>query len=254
MMDSRAIALIVFACVFGSALFGFYLGKKLPDRHLENESKDIVKLSTGLIATLSALVLGLLVSSAKGTFDQVKNELMQVAVKIVVLDRVLEQYGPEANGVRAVLKSSFTTASEALISGNESEQAKLDTPEGVSRLEGLQTRIRSLTPQNDAQRGLQSRALQLTSELATSRWLLIMQRKGTIATPLLVVMVFWLSIVFAAWGVFSPRNLIVAVALFLSALAVSGATFLILELDQPLTGWIRVSPVPIQQAMAHLGE
>src|SRR4029453_16532929 len=100
-MDSRAVALIVFACVFGSAMFGFFLGKKLPHKHLDNESKDIVKLATGLIATLSALVLGLMVSSAKGTFDQVKSELMQTAVKIVVLDRVLAQYGPEANEVRA---------------------------------------------------------------------------------------------------------------------------------------------------------
>jgi hypothetical protein len=253
-MDSGALALIVFASVFGSALLGFYLGKKLPDRHLDGDSKDIVKLATGLIATLSALVLGLLVSSAKGTFDQAKNELMQMAVRIVVLDRVLAQYGPEAAEIRALLKTGFTEGSRPLISGNEAEQDKLDTSEGVARLEGVQLRIRELTPHNDAQRGLQLRATQITSELATSRWLLIMQRKGSISIPLLVVMVLWLSIIFAAWGVYSPRNLIVAVTLCLSALAVSGATFLILELDQPLTGVIRVSPGPLQRALEHLGE
>jgi hypothetical protein len=253
-MNPRLIALIVFVCVFSSAILGFYIGKKLPDRHLEGDSKDIVKLSTGLIATLSALVLGLLVSSSKGTFDQVKNELMQMAVKIVVLDRVLAQYGPEANEIRTVVKNSFTIASLPIISGDEAQQAKLDTPEGVARLEGLEARIRALTPANDGQRALQARALQIMSDLASSRWLLIMQRKGTVSTPLLVVLVFWLSIIFAAWGVYSPRNTIVVVALLASALSVSGATFLILELDQPLTGWIRVSPVPIQQALAHLGE
>ena len=253
-MDSRALTLIVFASVFGSALFGFYLRKKLPDRHLDSESKDIVKLATGLIATLSALVLGLLVSSAKGTFDQVKNELMQVAVKVVVLDRVLAQYGPEAQNIRDRLKIGFTEGSEPLISGNEAEQDKLDTPEGVARLEGVQALIRELTPHNDAQRGLQLRAIQLTSELASSRWLLVMQRRGSISIPLLAVMVFWLSIIFAVWGMFSPRNLLVAGVLCLSALSVSGATFLILELDQPLTGLIRVSPVPLQRALEHLGE
>jgi hypothetical protein len=66
--------------------------------------------------------------------------------------------------------------------------------------------------------------------------------------------VFWLSVIFAAWGVFSPRNFVVVLALLAASLSVSGATFLILELDTPLSGWIRVSPVPIQRAIAHLGE
>jgi hypothetical protein len=253
-MSSPEVALIVFTCVFGSAMVGFFLGKKLPEGHLENNSKEIVKLSTGLIATLSALVLGLLVSSAKGTFDQVKNELMMTSVKIVLLDRMLAQYGPETNEIRLALKSSFTAASEPIISGDEAQQAKLDTPAGVARLEGLQSQIYGLKPENDTQRGLRSRAIEIISELASSRWLLIMQRKGSISTPLLVVMVFCLSIIFAAWGIFSPRNPMVVAALIASALSVSGATFLILELDQPLSGWIRVSPAPLQEAVAHLGE
>ena len=242
MRISLLIAFIVFACVFGSAMLGFLLGRVLPDRHLSNDAKDIVKLSTGLIATLSALVLGLLVSSAKGTFDQVNNEMMQVAVKTVLLDRVLAQYGPETKEIRAVIKSGYSIATEMLLSGDESQQAKLNTPEAVARLENIQARLRALSPQNEAQRGLQSRAIEISTELANSRWLLVLQRRGSISTPLLVVLVFWLSMIFAAWGMFSPRNLVVATALLLSALSVSGATLLILELDRPLSGWIRVSP------------
>jgi hypothetical protein len=253
-MSPREIALVVFACVFGSAMLGFVLGKVLPDRLLSNDAKDIVKLATGLIATLSALVLGLLVSSAKGTFDRVNNETMQMAVKTVLLDRVLAQYGPETKEIRATIKIGYSAATEMLLSGDESLQAKLNTPEAVARLENIQARLRALSPQNEAQRALQSRAIEISTELGSSRWLLVMQRRGSISTPLLMVMVFWLSIVFAAWGVFSPRNQVVAVALLLSALSVSGATLLILELDQPLAGWIRVSPLPIQEAIAHLGE
>jgi hypothetical protein len=124
----------------------------------------------------------------------------------------------------------------------------------VSRLENVQAGIRALSPKNEAQRWLQSRALQLSAEMANSRWLLMMQRKGSISTPLLAVMVFWLSMIFMAWGVLSPRNPVVAVTLLLAALSVSGATLLILELDEPLSGLIRVSPVPMQEAIAHLGE
>ena len=107
-ISENDVGLIVFVCVFGSAILGVFLGKLLPDRHLNNDAKDIVKLATGLIATLAALVLGLLVSSAKARFDQVNSELMQVAVKVVLLDRVLAQYGPEAKGVRG--KTNWTLA------------------------------------------------------------------------------------------------------------------------------------------------
>jgi hypothetical protein len=253
-MSSRDITLIVFACVFGSALLGVFLGKVLPDRHLSTDAKDIMKLSTGLIATLAALVLGLLVSSAKETYDQANNELLQMAAKIVLLDRVLAQYGPEAKEARALIKSSYSAASEKLLSGDESEQASLTTPEAVARLENIQAKIRELSPQNDAQRGLQSRAIEISGEVASSRWLMVLQREGSISTPLLVVLAFWLAAMFAAWGVFSPRNLVVIVVLLAAALAVSGAIFIILEMDSPLTGWIRVSPVPIEEAVAHLGE
>jgi hypothetical protein len=253
-MSPREISLIVLACISGSAMLGLFLGKVLPDRHLDSNSKDIVKLATGLIATLSALVLGLLVSSAKETFDNVSDELTQMSVKIVLLDRVLAQYGPETKEIRAGLKSGFSAATEKLLSNDESLQAKLDTPEAVGRLWGIQGRIRTLSPQNDTQRGLQARALEISSEMAASRWLLVMQSKGSISTPMLVIMVFWVSIIFAAWGVFSPRNLVVASALLACALSVSLATFLILELDRPLTGWIRISPAPTQEAITHLGE
>ncbi|SRR6266498_425154 len=252
-MNSGVIALIVFGCVFGSALIGLFLGRLLPDRHLNNDAKDIVKLATGLIATLSALVLGLLVSSAKGTFDQVNQELTQNAVRIVVLDRVLAQYGPETKELRAALKNSYTVATSLVMSANQSQQDKWDSPEGVARVESFQSAIRALAPKNEAQKELQSRAIQISHDIVSSRWFLIIQREGTISVPLVVIMVFWLSVIFAAWGVFSPRNLVVVVALLAASLSVSGATFLILELDTPLTGWIRVSPVPIQRAISHLG-
>ncbi len=253
-MSSRDIALIIFACIFGSAILGFLLGRILPTRHLDNNSKDIVKLATGLIATMSALVLGLLVSAAKGTFDQANNELMHMAVRAVVLDRVLAAYGPEASELRILVKNNYTSSMRQLMSADESQLSELETPEAYSRLEMLQSKIRQLSPKNEDQRGLQSRALTITSEITNSRWLLVMQRRGSISTPMIVVMVFWLSIVFAAWGIFSPRNLTVATALFLSALAVSGAVFLILEMDRPLSGWVHVSAGPMETAISHLGE
>jgi len=253
-MKSEVVAIIVFSCVFGSALLGLFLGKILPDRHLSSDAKDIVKLATGLIATLSALVLGLLVSSAKGTFDQVTSEMTQTAVKVVVLDRTLAEYGPETSELRVLLKNSYIEASSEVMSGDESQLKRWDSSEGVARLEAVQSAIRSLTPKNEAQKAALARALQISNEVGTGRWFLIIKREGSISIALLVILVFWLSVIFAAWGVFAPRNLVVAVALCASSLSVAGATFLIVELDSPFTGVVRVSPVPIQRAIAHLGQ
>ena len=133
--------------MFGSAILGVFLGKPAARPPSKQRCEGYhVKLATGLIATLAALVPGLLVSSAKARFDQVNSELMQVAVKVVLLDRVLAQYGPEAKGVRALLKSGLSTSAEELLSGDESRQDKLDTSATVHRMEAIQTSIRALTP------------------------------------------------------------------------------------------------------------
>ena len=253
-MNARAIILIIFACVFGSGLLGFLLGKVLPDRHLTSASLDIVKLATGLTATLAALVLSLLVSSAKGTFDEVANELTGMAGKIVLLDRVLARYGPATAAIRADLKRTFASETDVLASGDESRLATLDTPASYEQFEQLQGSIGELKPVTDEQRRLQVRALQIAAEVNSSRWVATMRRTGSISIPLLVTLVFWLSLIFAAWGVFSPRNLVVTAALLACALSVSGAVFLIIEMDEPLTGWIRISTEPLQRAVAHLGQ
>jgi hypothetical protein len=253
-MSSITIGFIVLACVFVSAMLGMFLGSFLPRHHLDGDSRDTMKLATGLIATLSALVLGLLVSSAKGTFDKTSNELNEAAVRTVELDRMLAQYGPETKEIRDQVKGRFSTVTDVIASGDESRQAKLDTPETVAIFEGIQARIRALSPTNDTQREIKPHALQMFSEVSSGRWLLIVEGKGSISTPLLVILVLWLSTIFAAWGVFAPRNRVVIAALFACALSASGATFLILEMDRPLTGLIRVDTVSMRQAEAHLGQ
>jgi hypothetical protein len=253
-MNARVIVPIIIACVFGSGLLGFLLGKVLPERHLTSASKEIVQLATGLTATLAALALGLLVSSAKGTFDEVGDGLTAMAGKAVLLDRVLARYGPATTAIRADLKRTVSRVVDDLASGDEARQANLDTPASYEQFEELQANIEELKPENDAQRRLQSRALQIAADMNSSRWLLSMRSTGSISMPLVATLVLWLSLVFAAWGVFAPRNLVVTVALFACALSVSGAVFLIMEMDQPLSGWIRVSTIPLQKAVAHLGE
>lgn len=253
-MSSLAIASIVFVCAFGSALFGLFLRASLPEHHLSEESTGVVKLGTGLIATLAALVLGLLIASAKTSFDKIKDEVTQGAVKVVQLDRTLAQYGPETKEARDLFRSAVASATELLFSGEGAGLAKLDAPERLARVEQMQTKLRELAPRTDVQRALQAHALELSNELAQMRWLLIAQGEGAIPTPFLVVLVLWLAIIFAGFGLLSVKNPTVVAILVVCALSVSGAIFLIEEMDRPLEGLMKISGAPMRNALAHLGQ
>jgi len=250
-----AISLIAFGCIFGGSLLGMFLRGVLPEHHLSAESKDVVKLGTGMIATLAALVIGLLIASAKGSFDMVNSGLKQASTKIILLDRTMAQYGPETREARDLLRRGIASAIEQTWpeEGTGQTEAKaLDTRIG---LETVQDKLRQLSPQNDAQRWLQSRALQLSGDIVELRWLLIEQRgQSSLPMPFLAMLVSWLVIIFFSFGLFSPRNTTVIVVLLLCALSAAGSLYLTQELDRPYEGLIKISSAPLRNALAYLGQ
>jgi hypothetical protein len=253
-VNHLVVALIVFACVFGSALLGLYLRTKLPEHHLGDDSIGVVKLAIGLIATMAALVLGLLISSAKGSFDTVNGELVRNAASIIRLDRVLARYGPDTQEVRGMIKQSYGTSIQILASRDPAQVARLGSPEASRRVEDLQHKLEELSPRSEAQGRLKANAIQIADDVLAVRWLALLQAQGTVPMPLLVALVLWLSIIFGAFGLFAPSNGTVIAALFLGALSTSGAIFLILELNTPLDGMIGLSLGPMRDALAMLGQ
>ncbi len=249
-MSSLATSSIVFACVFGGALVGLFLRSALPEHHLSAESKDAVKVGIGLIATMTALVLGLVVSTAKSSYDTKHNELTAMSADILLLDRVLASYGPESRTIREQLRRAGEHSLEMIWPQN-GQAPRLEPAAGG---EFLYDMIEALSPKNDAQRSLQSQALQLSIELLKMRWLLFEQSGSSISTPFLVVLVFWLAVIFVSFGLFAPRNVTVVATLLVCALSVSGAIFLILELDRPFQGLIKISAAPFRDAVARLGK
>jgi hypothetical protein len=121
-------------------------------------------------------------------------------------------------------------------------------------MEQFQAKLRELAPRNDAQRLLQSRALELSNDLVQMRWLVIAHESDAILPPFLAVLVLWLAIIFVGFGVNTANNAIVLTTLFACALSVSGAIFLIEELDHPLEGVMHVSSAPLRDALAQLGQ
>jgi hypothetical protein len=253
-MSSFVVALIAFAFVFGGAVVGLSLSTVLPPDHLSDESKDVIKLGIGLIGTLAALVLGLLIALAKGSYDRKNDELKGICVDIIALDRVMLHYGPEASAARELLRRFAASRLEFIWPKDKSVAATLDHSDAAAELEGLLDKLRELVPKSEPQRLRQTRALQLAANLAQTRWLLTEQGESSIPKHFLVVLIFWLMVILAGFGLFAPRNATVIAVLFVSALSVSGSIFLILEMDRPFSGVITVSNAPLRNALENLGK
>lgn len=250
-MNSLETSAIVFGCVFGGALLGFLLRGILPEDHLNQASRDLVKLGIGTIATMSALVLGLLVSSAKGSYDAQSRELTEMSAKVVLLDRILAHYGPEAKEARDALRGTVARLIERTWPKDRATR-EVQAPSGNG--EFVYEKIQDLVPTNDTQRALQSRALNIAMDIGQTRWLMIEQGYSPVSMPLLIVVVFSLTISFASFGLHAPPNGTVVATFFLSALSVSGVMFLILEMYTPLGGFIEVSSAPMRAALGYLGQ
>jgi hypothetical protein len=244
-MSSIVVSLITFTVVFGGALVGIVLRSILPENHLTDDSGNVVKVGVGLIATIAALVLGLLIASAKSSLDIQNSELTEMSSRIVLLDRVLAHYGPEAKQARNELHSSVVRSFEWVSSKDATGPSQFGPS---ANGEVLYDSIQGLSPRDDAQRSLQAQALSIVIALGQTRWLMAEQRANSISVPLLVVLIFWLAIIFIGFGLFAPRNVTAVVSLLVSALSVSSAIFLILEMYSPYAGLIRVSGAPIHAA------
>jgi Protein of unknown function (DUF4239) len=254
-VTSFQIGLVVLACVFSGALTGMFLGRMLPKHHLGDDTKGVVTLASGTLSVLSALVIGLLISYAKGDFDAETKVVQKVAADLILLDRVMRQFGPDTREARALLRR-YTTLKIALTWPDENatvEGPRLDDPAALQMLETVQAKLRGLTPKSEAQRWLQSRALQIGGDLAEERWLLAAESASSVPRPFLATLVFWLTILFTGFGLFAPRHATVVVALLICAVSLAAAIFLILEMDRPFDGFIMVSATPMRSALAHMG-
>jgi hypothetical protein len=246
-VSAIGIGLIVLVCVFGGSILGMVLHTILPEQHLSADSKDVIKLGMGLIATMSALVLALLTNSAKGSFDTQRNELTQMSASIILLDRVLAHYGPETKDARDLLKETVNN----MINRMWPEEGSGPQLQPVAA-EAFYDKIQALSPQNDVQRQLQAQAVKISIDIGQSRWLLFEQGGRSIPMPFLVLLIFWVTVIFLSFGLFAPRNATVIVTLFLCALSLSGAIFLILELDHPFGGLVSISSAPLRSALSQI--
>jgi hypothetical protein len=243
-------SIVIFILTLGGIFLGVALRRMLPEHHLSKESQDVVRLGVGLIATIAALVLGLLIAAAKSSFDTQNNQVKQITANVILLDNLLAQYGREARPIREAMREAIGPFADQLWREKEATtKARFETNAAAEK---IYITIQGMSPQTDLQRSLQSRAAQISTDLAQTRLLLFVESDILIPTPFLAILVFWLVIIFASFSLFSPLNTTVFICLSLFALSASCAIFLILELSQPFTGLMMISSAPLRDALGPL--
>jgi hypothetical protein len=253
-MQPIGTGIVVFLCTFGGALAGVWLRSRLPEHHLDDDSRDTVKVGVGLIATMTALILGLVTASAKSSFDALDTAVKHTAAELLSLDRALARYGAETAALRGALKLAIADRIELIWSPDPARRALGPSSTDAREVELLATQLRQLKPQTDDQRWLLSRAAEVGEALLEARWFMFAGIGSSIPRPFLGILLFWLTITFTSFGLFAPRNATVYSVLFVCALSVAGAVFLVLELDGPFDGLVTVSQDPMSFALERLNQ
>ena len=252
-MSPMTISWVVFACTCGGALLGMFLRQILPQHHINEDSKNLVKLGMGLIATMAALVLALSIASAKSYHDLQNTEVTELASDFILFDRTLALYGPETKDARSQIPATIKSVIDQTWSKDAFRSENVDRAFGP-RAEMFYAQIRQLETRTDFQRAVYAQLLDIGMELRRKRSFLLEQTGGSIPTPFLVVLTFWLALIFAGFGLFARTNSTVIGILVACALSVAAAIFLILELDRPFHGLMQISGASLSDALVHLGK
>ncbi|EPE94585.1 DUF4239 domain-containing protein [Rhizobium grahamii] len=251
-MTALSTGCIIALLLASGALIGTLISRRLPGHHLSTESKEAIKLATAVVGTLSALALGFLVASAKTTFDDAETELRDSAARVVLLDRVLAQYGPELLDVRKQLSGVVEDRIERSFEGATRLATEHLHQDDVG-IEPVQRALRALTPDDEVKRLLKSRALEISGAVAEAHWLVLETGQEGLPGAFLVVLTFWLIVIFFTFGLLSPFNGTVISIVVVCAVSVGGAVFIVNDMAHPYGGLISVSDEPLRIALSRMG-
>jgi hypothetical protein len=252
-MRALEISLLVFVLTIGGTLGGMLVRAKLPDRHLSDASQSVVKLGIGVVSTMAALVLGLLIASAATSYNVKRGQINQITAEFIFLDRALAEYGTEADPIRSGLRQAIAPlVARIWRDDNADEKQKAPFAPDVGA-EALFRQIKLLSAKSDFERFAQDQALNAATQLAQTRLLLFAQSSSEVPVPFLAILIFWLVFIFFSFGLPAPPNLTIFTILLICAFSASAAIFLILEMSDPFNGLMMIPSAPLQNALTPLG-
>ena len=249
-MGEILVGLVIFACLVGAALTSLMVYPRFPEHHRQDDTSAVVRLAANLFVVMSSLVLGLMINSAKNTFESIDHNVHAYATELILLDRTLRQYGPEADAVRQPLVAYVQRV--VATSSQNSETTLVANQLSEHLLTEIGTRLNALTLSDATHGPLLQDARQRLQKVLEMRWVLIEQSEGAIPWPLIAMLVAWLALIFASFGFRAPKNVITLATYVVSAALIAGAIYLILDMDVPFSGPIQISPAPLERALAEL--
>jgi hypothetical protein len=251
-MNTITESLLVTACIFAGGLAGLYLNRLLPLHHLTKETQDVVRLGIGMLSVLASLVLGLLIATAKSSYDSTDRAFRSYAAELALLNEMLRDYGGSASVPRDLLRSYTERLLQDGWPKDRQQPVALGDEQARLLLEHVREAVRALKPIDSDQKALQDRAIEVNIDLLRDRWLLIEQQGPSVQGVVVAILVSWVTIIFASFGMNAPRNGTVVLTFLICSLAIGGAIFLILEMDRPLGGMMQISSWPVQNALARM--
>ena len=252
-MGATSVSLIAFAAMFGGAVLGMGMRVLLPPHHLSSSSRDVIRLCIAILATVSSLVIGLLIASAKTSFDERTSSLRHFVAQAVLVDRAMSRLEPEIAPTRKLFRDVVETRLNEVRTIDTLPAGTLPPATPGATLDAVETLLLAFPADTDAQKTSRDRAISLLSNVAETRWLLVEQAGTSIQPPFIITLIAWLAVIFASFGLFSPRNATVLVVMGISAASIAGSLFLILEMDMPYDGLIRISEQSIEAVLQRLG-
>lgn len=249
-MGEVSVGVAIFACLAGASLACLAIYPRFPEHHRQDDTGAVVRLAANLFVVMSSLVLGLMINSARNTFESIDRNVHTFSTDLILLDRTLRLYGPEAGSARDLL----TAYVQRVVDTSANDGSTTVVPNKLSELllNQVGDRLGALTPTDAKHSAAQQSAMQQLQKVIEMRWVLAEQSEGVLPTPLICLLVAWLTLIFASFGFRAPRNATIIGTVLVSAALVAAAIYLIVDMDTPFSGPIQISPAPLQRALAEL--
>lgn len=250
-VTATAISAIIAGVIFVGSLIGLALPRVLPERHLSKDTLDAIKLGTGMLSVLASLVLGLLIATVKTSFDTTASQVRAYAADLIVLDETLRDYGEAALPIRRMVRD-YTAGLLHDVWQSDDHPYLTENRVMGDKLESVRDRIRDLPHNTPDQSWLVDRCLQIVTSLLRERWLLI-EHGGPSVHPLIIwLLVSWVVAIFMSFGINAPRHATMIAAFLVISVAIGSAMFMVLEMDTPFEGVLRISSLPVEIALTHM--
>ncbi|MET0529122.1 MAG: hypothetical protein ABW003_12430 [Microvirga sp.] len=243
--DEVLISAITFILLVGASLGCLFGHVRLSAKQLQEDTNSTVRVVANIFVVIASLVLGLMLNSAKNTFQDVDDAVHTYATDLILLDKTVRTLGPAGDDIHRGIIAYLDRALSASPGVDPDRQAEI-------LLEEVGNHLRAVQATNDQQTALWNEARQLYRAVLDQRWVIIGQSGGTIPMPLIVVVIAWLILIFASFGYRSPRNAVVITTLVVAAFLIAASLCLILDMDNPSTGLIQVSDEPLQRVFEQI--